>query len=165
MNQVTGFNLSPDYISGLAQTDGSFFCSVVISTKHRFGLQFRPKFTLTADLDSKYVLDSIAQYFGCGKVTPNLKTHSAEYVVEKLENLQNIIIPHFLNYPVFCAKLHAFKLFKQIVSILNTKDNRTIEGRIELLKMALSMNITTNRSKDRINLLFSLLKLNPIKLE
>lgn len=163
MNQVTGFNLSPDYISGLAQTDGSFFCSVVISTKHRFGLQFRPKFTLTADLDSKYVLDSIAQYFGCGKVTPNLKTHSAEYVVEKLENLQNIIIPHFLNYPVFCAKLHAFKLFKQIVSILNTKDNRTIEGRIELLKMALSMNITTNRSKDRINLLFSLLGVSDTK--
>lgn len=163
MNQVTGFNLSPDYISGLAQTDGSFFCSVVISTKHRFGLQFRPKFTLTADLDSKYVLDSIAQYFCCGKVTTNLKTHSAEYVVEKLENLQNIIIPHFLNYPVFCAKLHAFKLFKQIVSILSTKDNRTIEGRIELLKMALSMNITTNRSKDRINLLFSLLGVSDTK--
>lgn len=155
MNQ--NFNLSPGYISGLAQTDGSFFCSVTISTKHRFGLQFRPKFTLTADLDSKYVLDNIAQYFGCGKVSTNLKTHSAEYLVERIEELQNIIIPHFLNYPVFCAKLHAFKLFSQIVSVLSTKEKRTIEGRIELLKMALSMNITTNRSKDRIDLLFSLL--------
>lgn len=161
MNQ--NFNLSPGYISGLAQTDGSFFCSVVISTKHRFGLQFRPKFTLTADLDSKYVLDSIAQYFGCGKVNINLKTHSAEYLVERIEDLQNIIIPHFLNYPVFCAKLHAFKLFSQIVSTLSTKDNRTIEGRIELLKMALSMNITTNRSKDRIDLLFSLLGVSDTK--
>ena len=93
MNQAAGFNLSPGYISGLAQTDGSFFCSVVISTKHRFGLQFRPKFTLTADLDSKYVLDSIAQYFGCGKVNINLKTHSAEYLVERIEDLQNIILP------------------------------------------------------------------------
>ena len=163
MNQDAGFNLSPGYISGLAQTDGSFFCSVVISTKHRFGLQFRPKFTLTADLDSKYVLDSIAQYFGCGKVNTNLKTHSAEYLVERIEDLQNIIVPHFLNYPVFCAKLHAFKLFSQIVSTLSTKDNRTIEGRIELLKMALSMNITTNRSKDRIDLLFSLLGVSDTK--
>ena len=163
MNQAAGFNLSPGYISGLAQTDGSFFCSVVISTKHRFGLQFRPKFTLTADLDSKYVLDSIAQYFGCGKVNTNLKTHSAEYLVERIEDLQNIIVPHFLNYSVFCAKLHAFKLFSQIVSTLSTKDNRTIEGRIELLKMALSMNITTNRSKDRIDLLFSLLEVSDTK--
>ena len=45
------FILSPGYISGLTQTDGSFFCSVIISSKHRFGLQFRPKFTITADLD------------------------------------------------------------------------------------------------------------------
>ena len=149
--------ITPGYISGLTQTDGSFFCSISLSSKHLFGIQFRPKFTLTADLDSKYVLDSIAQYFGCGKVNTNLKTHSAEFIVEKIDDLQNIIIPHFLNYPVFCAKLHAFKLFSQIVSALNTKDNRTMEGRIELLKMALSMNITTNRSKDRIDLLFSLL--------
>ena len=64
---------------------------------------------------------------------------------------------------MFCAKLHAFKLFSQIVSALNTKDNRTIEGRIELLKMALSMNITTNRSKDRKELLFSLLGVSETK--
>ena len=81
---------------------------------------------------------------------------------------------HFLNYrphpgprlgpgALFCAKLHAFKLFSQIVSTLSTKDNRTIEGRIELLKMALSMNITTNRSKDRIDLLFSLLGVSDTK--
>ena len=70
---------------------------------------------------------------------------------------------HFLNYPVFCAKLHAFKLFSQIVSTLSTKDNRTIEGRIELLIMALSMNNTTNRSKDRIDLLFSLIGVSDTK--
>jgi hypothetical protein len=31
--------MSPRYISGLAQTDGSFFCSIILSAKHRFGLQ------------------------------------------------------------------------------------------------------------------------------
>ena len=46
------FIMSPDYITGLSQTDGSFFCSVIMSSRHKFGLQFRPKFTLTADLDS-----------------------------------------------------------------------------------------------------------------
>lgn len=161
MNQV--FKISPGYISGLAQTDGSFFCAIIISAKHRFGIQFRPKFTITADLNSKYVLDAIAQYFNCGKVIINLKTHSAEYLVERLEDLQNIIIPHFLNNPVFCAKLHAFNLFSQIVSFLNNKSKTTVEGRIELLTMGLSMNITTNRSKDRVKLLFSLLGVNDIK--
>ena len=69
--------MSSGYISGLTQTDGSFFCSVIISPKHRFGIQFRPKFTITADLDSKYVLDSTQSFFNCGNVTVNNKNHTA----------------------------------------------------------------------------------------
>lgn len=157
MNQMQ-FIMSPDYISGLTQTDGSFFCSIILSQKHRFSLQFRPKFTITADLDSKYVLDNIHSFFNCGKVTINNKNYTAEFEVEKLEELNNIIIPHFLNFPVFCAKLHAFNLFSVIVDALfNKKKKRTIEGRRELLKLALSMNTTTNRKVDRIDYLFSLL--------
>jgi LAGLIDADG endonuclease. len=110
--------MSPGYISGLAQTDGSFFCSIILSAKYRFGLQFRPKFTITTDLDSKRVLDNIILFFGCGKITINIKNHTAEYVVNKIEDLQNIIIPHFNKYPVLCAKLHAFNLFTKKVSAI-----------------------------------------------
>lgn len=155
MNQT--FILSAGYISGLTQTDGSFFCSIVLSSKHRFGFQIRPKFSITADLDSKYVLDNIQMYFKCGKVNTNLKNHTAEFLVERLEDLKTKIIPHFQSFPVFCAKLHAFNLFKEIVTALSNKDKRTIEGRRELLRMALSMNVTTNRKEERIDFLFSLL--------
>lgn len=157
MNQVKSFLLTPGYISGLVQTDGSFFCTITLSSKHRFGMQFRPQFTITADLNSKFVLESIQNYFGCGKLNINVKNFTAEYRVTKLKNLQEVIIPHFKNYPVFCAKLHAFFLFSNIVSTLFNKEKRTVEGRIELLKMALSMNATTNRKEDRKDLLFSLL--------
>ena len=163
MNHLNPFILTPGYISGLTQTDGSFFCSIIASAKHRFGLQFRPKFTITADLDSKFVLDAIMLYFKCGIVTTNLKNHTAEYEVVRLDDLMKIIIPHFKAYPVFCAKLHAFELFSQIVLALYNKDKRTIEGRRELLKLALSMNTTTNRTEDRLELLYSLLEITDIK--
>lgn len=83
MNQTNkDFILSSDYISGLTQTDGSFFCSIILSSKHRFGMQFRPKFTITADLDSKHVLDKIKLILKCGKVTINKnKNHTAEFEV------------------------------------------------------------------------------------
>jgi len=71
--------------------------------------------------------------------------------------LKQIIIPHFKKYPFFCAKLHAFNLFSEIVNALYNKDKRTIEGRRKLLKLALSMNIATNRKAERIEYLFSLL--------
>jgi len=160
MNQT--FRLSPGYISGLTQSDGSFFCSIIISKRHRFGLQFRPKFTITADLNSKYVLDSIQSYFNCGILTVNNKNHTAEYEVVKLEDLFNIVIPHWSTkkqYPIFCAKLHAFNLFVEIVSAMYNKEKRTLEGRRELLKMALSMNISSNRKEDHLDLLFNLLEI------
>jgi hypothetical protein len=49
------------------------------------------------------------------------------------------------------------------VIALFTKDKRTIEGRRELLKLALSMNITTNRQVDRIETLYSLLNVSENK--
>ena len=163
MNQNNKFILSPGYITGLVQTDGSFFCTIALSTKHRFGLQFRPKFTITADLNSKYVLISILNYFGCGNITENIKNHTAEFEVTKLENLHKIIIPHFKNNPLFCSKLHAFNLFSKIVYSLYNKEKRTLEGRKELLIMALSMNATTNRTEKRLDLLYSLLSIKTNK--
>jgi hypothetical protein len=103
------------------------------------------------------VLDSIQSYFNCGKIIINNKNHTAEFVVERLEELKRIILPHFYNYPVFCAKLHAFHLFKEIVNALFNKDKRTIEGRRELLKYSLSMNVTTNRKIERVKTLYALL--------
>jgi hypothetical protein len=164
MNQLpinignNSFYLTPGYISGLTMV-----LSFVLLFYLLNGIQFRTKFTITADLDSKYVLDSIKTYFNYGNIIINNKNYTAEFIVDRIEELHNIIIPHFLHYPVFCAKLHAFNLFKIIVIALFNKDKRTIEGRRELLKLALSMNITTNRQVDRIETLYSLLNVSENK--
>jgi hypothetical protein len=164
-NNILNFDLTPDYISGLTQSDGSFFCTISLSPKHLFGLQFRPKFSITADLDSKNVLESIQSYFGCGKVFINENKHTAEFVVSSVKDLIKIIIPHFHSHPVHCSKLHAFKLFDLIVSALDDKGTRTIEGRRKLLGMALSMNQTTNRKEDRIITLCNCLSMDVKDLE
>jgi hypothetical protein len=160
IKNILNFVLTPGYISGLTQSDGSFFCTISLSSKHLFGLQFRPKFSITADLDSKNVLDKIQSYFGCGNVIINENKHTAEFVVNSLKDLKNIIIPHFYNNPVYCSKLHAFKLFDLIVSALVNKEKRTIEGRRELLGMALSMNQSSNRKEDRISILCKCLSMD-----
>ena len=76
----------------------------------------------------------------------------------KLNDLQNILIPHFIKHPVFCAKLHAFNLLRKIVNLkLNNKNNLSLYNQQEMLKMSLSMNKTNNRTEERKNLLYSLL--------
>ena len=51
-------------------------------------------------------------------------------------------------------------MFDLIVSALENKENRTIEGRRELLGMALSMNQSTNRKEDRISVLCKCLSMD-----
>lgn len=155
--KASQFKLSPDYISGLTQADGSFFCALKKAPKHLFGIQFLPKFTITADLDSKYILESIQSYLKCGRITINIKKYTAEFEVVRLEELNYIIIPHFNNYPVFGAKYHAFKLFSEIVNALYNKEKRNIEEIRELLKLALSINLTTNRGVETVGKLFNIL--------
>jgi hypothetical protein len=114
MNQKKNFKLTPGYITGLTQTDGSFSCGIVITATK--SINFRPCFQITADLTSKFVLDKICKYFSCGNVTINKEQHTANFVVTKTDDLLNIIIPHFNLFPLFCAKLHAFELFKLIIN-------------------------------------------------
>lgn len=158
--KLKNFIMSSSYISGLTQADGSFFCSLKISPRSLFGIQFLPKFTITADLDSKYVLESIQSYLNCGSITVNNKNHTAEFEVVRIGELQQVIIPHFINYPVFGAKYHAFKLFTKIVSAMYNKEKRSLVERQELLKLALSMNLTTNRKIETVERLFSLLSID-----
>jgi len=61
-----------------------------------------------------------------------------------------IIIPHFNNYPLFCGKLHALQLLKQIIESLNNKEHKTKEGLIKITSLALSMNLGTFRKPERI---------------
>jgi hypothetical protein len=77
--------------------------------------------------------------------------------VNKLDELNNIIVPHFNTYSIYCGKLHAFILFKKIVHALFHKEKRMLEERRELLNLALSMNKTNNRTIERIETLYSLM--------
>jgi hypothetical protein len=147
--------MTPGYITGLTQTDGSFCCAILISA---MGLiRFMPVLDITADLTSKYVLDEIKIYFGCGNVNVNVKNHTASFRVTKSADLFNIIIPHFKQYPLFCAKLHAFNLFHLIIEGINKnkKNNKDHEWKKEIVKMALSMNKVTFRTPERINEIYT----------
>jgi len=78
MNQTKEFILTPGYISGLTQTDGCFSCSISILKEQ---ITFSPSFTITSDLTSKYVLESIQSFFKCGRISVSDRDHSANYVV------------------------------------------------------------------------------------
>jgi hypothetical protein len=129
MNQITKVNLplEPNYISGLTQADGSFFCTISKRKKvdGSLYLNFRPTFEITLDFDSKSTLEKIKIYFSCGFIVkPSGGRFVSAFKVSNLDDIINIIIPHFLKYPVLFDKLHAFRILVDICNhLLDIKKN------------------------------------------
>jgi hypothetical protein len=157
MNQTNNFKLTPGYITGLTQTDGSFSCGISISANNN--IVFSPNFTITADLSSKHVLDLIKSYFNCGRIYLDVEGQTTNFIVSSRQEFINILIPHFKNYPLFCAKLHAFNLLVLIINDLVQNKHMTLEGRKEIVRLALSMNTLSTRKSNRIKTIYSALNI------
>lgn len=166
MNQNINL-IEPNYISGLTQADGSFFCTIA-KRKRVDGsiyLVFRPTFEITLDFDSRFTLVKILNYFSCGNIFDHKDRFVSAYKVSNLDKIINNILPHFKKYPVFFDKLHAFNLFLQIVELLsNIKKNKKIYTEkeinsiyVKILNLAVSMNKSSLRSNELIIELYSIL--------
>lgn len=60
--------------------------------------------------------------------------------VNSVQELTNLIIPHFLSYPLLSQKAADFYLFKQIVELILTKTHLTDEGLQQIINIRASMN-------------------------
>jgi LAGLIDADG endonuclease len=61
--------------------------------------------------------------------------------VNSLQDLTNIIIPHFLKFPLFTQKAADFYLFKQVTELMTNKSHLTTEGLQEIINIKASMNL------------------------
>jgi hypothetical protein len=65
----------------------------------------------------------------------------AFYSVSSVKDLVNIIIPHFLNYPLLTQKGADFILFKQIVELMENRAHLIIEGLNKIINIKAAMNL------------------------
>lgn len=131
--------ISPEFISGLTDGDGSFFVSF------KNNKRITVNYTIIQDSDSKSVLTEVKDYFNCGEVY-DLKSRAARFQVENLTDLTNIIIPHFMKYPLKTNKIEHFKIFCKVCELLLLNDHKTEEGYIKIIELAYDMN---NNGKGR----------------
>lgn len=50
------------------------------------------------------LLNQIKDFFGVGNIRHNKSNNSVRYSVTKIKDLRNVIIPHFLKYPLITQK-------------------------------------------------------------
>lgn len=123
---VTGFTVFFFYKKKIAE--GSFIVRIRKNPKTKSGWSVETKFSICIHKKDIAVLKLFQNYFGgVGSFTKASK-ETIHYRVASLQDLTNVIIPHFEKYPLITQKKADFLLFKDIVNLMNNKEHLTIEG-------------------------------------
>jgi hypothetical protein len=83
----------------------------------------KPRFEIGLHLIELPLLLYIKNYFKVGSIITYNKNKRVFYVVTKLKDLNEIIIPHFNQFPLLTQKQADFKLFKFVIELMEKKKN------------------------------------------
>lgn len=119
------------FITGVAQSDGSFSLSVILNKEKTKIQNLRLKFSIEMTKESLPLLKKIKQSLACGNILIRDDRNMVNYSVESLSELWHNVIPHFLNYPLIGSKNYSFYKFFQVLTILyplrgKSKDKLTL---------------------------------------
>ena len=141
-------NLSPEYIVGLVDGEGSFTVyvrnpDVVCKAVRR--VKVEPKFYIKLIKRDKEILFALQRFFGCGSVyfqkdtRPNHQ-NCYRFEVFRWEDLQTKIIPFFKRHkPRFVSKRHDFEIFCLMMRLLAKEVHRTDAGLRQLFNLKQQM--------------------------
>ena len=145
------------YISGFVDGEGCFCVSFQPSKRHRFGWEVRPSFSVSQNQDRAKVLFLMEQHFSCGSIRPDRSDKTLKYEVRSISDLVGKIVPHFVEYPLLSEKQNDFEIFKSVCELVYSKQHLEKQGFVEIVKVAMKMNITGKRKYSESDILSSLL--------
>lgn len=115
--------LNPDWVSGFTEGDGSFFVNINSDTNH-----VRPVMSIVLNIREKPLLIKIQQFFeGIGYIYTSSSNNSVEWKIGKLSHFNKVIL-HFNSYPLMGLKSYNFIIWREIISLIETKVHLTLEG-------------------------------------
>lgn len=130
-------NLTPDYIVGLVDGEGSFTVYIRDVDKEKKALRrtvVEPKFYIKLIEKDKDILYSLKEFFGCGSVyfqkdtRPNHQ-NCYRYEVYNRSNLSEIIIPFFQKHNLkFNSKRNDFETFCLLMEMIKKDIHLTKSG-------------------------------------
>lgn len=108
--------LDPDWLAGFVSGEGCFFVHVRKSVTHKTGYQVQLRFQITQHIRDEQLIRSIMDYFNCGNV--HTKKEDANFIVEKISCILNIIIPFFNKYTILGIKAFDLEDFKRVAELI-----------------------------------------------
>jgi len=133
------------WVVGFVDGEGCFSVPVFRNRTCRLGWQVQPEFTVVQGARSVSVLYRLKDVFGCGAVGCNGRhdNHREDFYrfrVSSHADLVAEIIPFFEANPLRTAKANDYRVFAEVVRMMQKRLHLTEEGLASIAGLAASMN-------------------------
>jgi len=142
-NIINPFNqLDPWFITGFTDGEGSFSILISEYKRMKIGWQVKAEFQLCLHSKDVEILYQIQKFFkGIGNISFKSNRDVAQYRINDINSIKEILIPHFEKYPLQSAKSIDFLLFKQCVNLIVNKDHLKQSGLEEIIAIKAGLNL------------------------
>ena len=135
-------------VTGYYDGEGCFNVSIYKNSKMKSGysVTFSVEFKQHSNSNSINVLYLLKEFFNDkGHISfSNKEKTIARYKISNLNDIVNLILPHFENYPLVTSKYLNFLDFKKAILFIKSGEHLSSDGIIKLREIISKMN--TNRS-------------------
>jgi LAGLIDADG endonuclease/NADH-ubiquinone/plastoquinone oxidoreductase, chain 3 len=134
--------MDPYFVTGFSDAESCFSIFIRRSSTNKLGWQVEAIFAITLNSKDLPLLYLIQFFFGgIGRIKICSTRNVVSFVVTKLEDLVNVIIPHFQKYPLQSAKSIDFQLWVDCIELMVKKNHLKEDG----LKQIISIRGAINR--------------------
>ena len=126
------------FITGFTEAEGCFNINIYNTRAGKRTAKLR--FSIAIMKNDLELLNLIHKYFNCGTISKPRSNGMIHFTVSKLSDINNIIIPHFINYPLRGNKFQDFNPWCLAANIISEGRHLTAEGIVELQDLFKKMN-------------------------
>lgn len=128
----------PNWIAGFTSGEGCFNISSLNSSSHKSSVRWI--FKITQHSRDAELIKSLVEYLDCGAYYPYGAREASDFVVQRLSDINEKIIPFFEKYPIVGVKALDFADFCKVAKIMKVKGHLTESGLDEIRKIKAGMN-------------------------
>lgn len=132
-------SLDPCWVSGFTAGDGSFYVSTTSDEKRK---RIRAFYQIGLDARDILILQKIQSFFkNIGQIKHDSRNNNYIYQVARISDLVNVILPHFINYPLQGDNSRKNLIWADIITLMNSKAHLTPEGWAKILQLKEQFNL------------------------
>ena len=133
-------DIHPEWVAGFTSGEGSFSVNVRKSSKYKTGHRVSLRFTITQHIRDQELMKSLVDFFGCGFFRVRNTNKAGDFSCEKFSDIQEKIIPFFLNYEIKGVKAMDFKDWLLVARLIDNGEDKTEQGLAKIVEIKSRMN-------------------------